>query len=102
LSEEQQEQLIAAMTEARAQCNWSTDLSRRIQNPADLVATFSEDNINTFAREEEEFDRQFLTQAQMLLTPGQFAAFQPFQAKQRQVKIATMRMTAKMFAPASP
>jgi RNA polymerase sigma factor (sigma-70 family) len=101
LSEEQQEQLLQAVGAARAQIHWSTDLSRRIQNPADLVATFSKENIATFAREEEEFDRQFLTEAQTLLTPEQFAAFQPFQAKQRQAKIASTKMTAKMFTPGS-
>jgi len=99
LSEEQQEQLLHAVGAARAQYHWSTDLSRRIQNPADLVATFSEENIATFALEEEEFERQFLTQAKLLLTPEQFAAFQPFQAKQRQAKTASMKMTARMFTP---
>jgi RNA polymerase sigma factor (sigma-70 family) len=100
LSGEQQEQLLQAVGKARAQYPWSTDLSRRIQNPADPVAMFSEENIATFAREEEEFDRLFLTEAQIILTAEQFAAFQPFQAKQRQAKIASMKMTAKMFTPA--
>ena len=89
LSEEQQEQLLQAVSEARAQYPWSTDLSRRIQNPADLVATFSEENIATFAREEEEFDRQFPAQVEMILTAEQLAAFEPFLAKQRQAKIAS-------------
>jgi hypothetical protein len=35
------------------------------------------------------------------LTPAQLAVFEPFQAKQRQAKIASMKMTAKMFAPKS-
>lgn len=58
LSEEQQEQLLQAVGAARAEYPWSTDLSRRIQNPADMAAAFSEENIAVFAREEEEFDRQ--------------------------------------------
>jgi RNA polymerase sigma factor (sigma-70 family) len=102
LSEQQQEQLLQAVSQARAQYHWSTDLSRRIQNPADPVATFSGENIAAFAREEEEFDRQFLARGQMILTAEQLAAFGPFLAKQRQAKIAGMKMTAKMFAPASP
>jgi hypothetical protein len=102
LSDKQQEQLLQAVGAARAQYPWSTDLSRRIQNPADLVATFSEENIAAFAREEEEFDRQFFVRGQMILTPEQLAAFEPFLAKQRQAKIASMKMTAKMFTPGSP
>ncbi len=101
LTEEQQAQLLQAVSEAREQYHWSTDLSRRIQNPADVVAAFSEENIATFAREEEEFDRQFLARAQMILTAKQLAEFEPFMAKQRAAKIASMKMTSKMFAPQS-
>jgi hypothetical protein len=101
LSAGQQDQLLAAMTEARAQYHWTTDVGRRIQAPADLVAMFNDDNINTFAREEEEFDAHFLAQAASILTPEQLAALGPFQAKQRQAKVASMRMTARVLAPRS-
>lgn len=101
LSEEQQAQLLQAVSEAREQYHWSTDLSRRIQNPVDVVAAFSGENIATFAREEEEFDREFLGRAQMILTAKQLAEFEPFMAKQRAAKIASMKMTSKMFAPKS-
>lgn len=101
LSEEQQAQLLQSLTEARDLYPWSTDLSRRNQNPADVVAAFNEDNIAIFAREEEEFDRQFLARAQMILTAKQLAEFEPFMAKQRAAKIAAMKMTSKMFAPKS-
>lgn len=101
LSEEQQTQLLQALSEAREQYHWSTDLSRRIQNPADVVAAFSEEKIATFAREEEEFDREFLARAQMILSAKQLAEFEPFMAKQRAAKVASMKMTSKMFAPKS-
>lgn len=97
LSEEQQDRMIQAVSAARAQYHWSTDLSRRIQNPADPVAMFSEENIAIFAREEEAFERQFLTETKRLLTAEQQAEFEPFLAKQRKAKIASMIMTAKMF-----
>jgi RNA polymerase sigma factor (sigma-70 family) len=102
LSEEQQAQLLQAVSEARDRYPWSTDLSRRIQNPADLVAAFSDENIATFAREEEEFDRQFVARAQMILTAKQLAEFEPFMAKQRAAKIAAMKMTSNMFTPKGP
>jgi len=102
LNEGQLARLLQAVGEARAQFPWSTDLSRRIQNPADVVAAFSEENIAIFAREEEEFDRQFLARAQMVLTPKQLAGFEPFMAKQRAAKIAAMKNTAKMFSPNGP
>ena len=101
LSQGQQAQLLQALSEAREQYPWSTDLSRRVQNPADVAAAFSEQNIATFAQEEEEFDRQFLARAQMILTPKQLAEFEPFMAKQRAAKTAAMKNTARMFAPKS-
>ena len=99
LSEAQQDQLLQAVSQARAQYPWTTDLSRRTQNPADPVAMFNEENIATFAREEEDFDRQFLTEAQRVLTAGQLSQLGPFLAKQRHAKVASMKMTAKMLAP---
>jgi hypothetical protein len=101
LSAEQQAQLLQAVSDAREQYRWSTDLSRRIQNPVDVAVAFSEENIATFAREEEEFDRQFLARAQMILTAKQLAEFEPFMAKQRAAKVASMKMTSKMFTPRS-
>jgi RNA polymerase sigma factor (sigma-70 family) len=100
LSAEQREQIIQAVSAARAEYPWSTDLSQRIQNPADLVATFSEENIATFAREEEAFERQFLNETILPLPEEQLAAFELFLAKQRKAKIAAMKMTARMFRPA--
>jgi hypothetical protein len=47
LSEAQHAQLFQAVSEACEQCHWSTDLSRRIQNPADVVAAFNEENTGT-------------------------------------------------------
>ena len=99
LTEQQQEQLLHVVSAARALYNWSTDLSRRVQNPTDLGATFSEENISTFAREEQEFDRQFVAEATPLLTAAQLAALEPFLAVQRQAIVSAMKMTAKMFAP---
>lgn len=101
LSTEQQAQLLQAVGEAREHYPWSTDLSRRVQNPADPVAAFSEENIAVFAREEAAFDHQFFAQAQRILTPKQLAEFEPFLAKQRAAKITAMKNTSRMFAPKS-
>ncbi len=50
-------------------------------------------------RSKEQFDQQFLTQAQQILTPEQLTAFQSFQKAQRDLQIAGMKMAAQMFAP---
>jgi hypothetical protein len=99
LSPKQQARLLQALTEARGQYPWTTELSRRNQDPGDYAALFAEDNLNTFAREEEQFDREFLAQAQPLLNPEQLAAFEKLQERQRQSQIAQVRMGAKLLAP---
>ena len=101
LTAAQQEQLAQALSEARGHYNWTTDLSQRNQAAGDYAVMFSEDNLNTFAQEEEQFDRQFLAQAQGILRPEQLAAFADFQNSQRQSQIAGFRMAAKVFAPKS-
>jgi hypothetical protein len=98
LSAGQEQQLLDAMAHARAQYNWSTDLGRRNMS-AGPVRLFSPANIEVFAREEEDFDRQFISRSAAILAPDQLASFQEFQAKQRKPKVATMKMTAKMLAP---
>jgi hypothetical protein len=92
--------LVQALSEARAQYNWTTDLSRRNQAASDYAVLFSEDNLSTFEREEEEeCDRQFLTQAERILSPEQLVAFQQFQPWQRQSQIGGMKMAARLLAP---
>jgi hypothetical protein len=101
LNADQQAQLLRTLSEARAQYNWSTDFSQRNRAAANYAVMFSEESLNTFAREEEQFDRDFITQAERILSPQQLAAFQQFQTRQRQSRIMEMKAAAKLFAPQS-
>jgi hypothetical protein len=101
VSPEQQSRLLQALTQARGLYPWTTELSRRNQDAGDYAGLFTEDNLNTFALEEEQFDRQFLTQAQQLLNPEQLAAFEKHQQRQHQSQIAQFKMAAKLFVPKS-
>lgn len=99
LTADQQQQLIQAMSDARTSYKWTTDYSGNNQASGDFSSMFSQDKINQFAKEKEQFDQQFLTRAQQILTPEQATAFQQFQAAQREMQIAGMKMAAQMFAP---
>lgn len=101
LSPEQQARLLKQLTEARGQYPWTTDLSRRNQDAGEYAKLFTEDNLNTFEREEEAFDRQFLAQAQRLLNPEQSAEFEKVQERQRKSQISQFKMAAKLFVPKS-
>ena len=100
LTSDQQQQLLQAMGDVRANFKWTAALN----NPGtaasgDYAAIFTEDNINQFAQQQEQFDQQVFTRAQSILTPDQFTAFQGYQKAQRDLQIAGMKMAAQMFAP---
>jgi RNA polymerase sigma factor (sigma-70 family) len=99
LSSVQKEQLIQALNEARIRFPWSTDISRRNLSAGGYLEMLNTIQFDTFAREEELFERQFLTQAQRILRPEQLAAFENFQKRQRQSQIAGLRMAARLYAP---
>jgi hypothetical protein len=101
LSNDQQQQLAVAMNDARTSFKWTTDYNNKNPSSGDYASMFSEDKINQFTSEKEQFDQQFLTRAQQILTPEQAMAFQQFQAAQRQLQIMGMKMAANMFAPKS-
>jgi hypothetical protein len=77
---------------------WTTELGRRNRAGGDYAVMFSQANLHSFAQEEEQFDRQFLTQAEQILSPEQLALFARCQTKQRQWQIAALKMAAKLFA----
>lgn len=98
LTDQQQQQLVQAMSDARNNFKWTSGLNQ--PNPGangDFANLFTEDNINRFAQEREQFDQQFLAQAQQILTPAQLTAFEQFQKTQREMQAASLKMAAQMF-----
>jgi len=96
LSPDLQTRLLQALTEARKQYPWTTELSRRSWGTGEFAAQFTEDNLDTFAQEEEQFDRQFLAQTQQFLNPEQIAAFENIQKRRRESQITQYKMGARM------
>jgi hypothetical protein len=99
LSRERKEELIRALSQARAQFPWTTDISRRNQLAADYAVVFSEENVRVFGLEEEQFNQAFLAEAAEILAPQQAAIFRQFQETQRQSQITMYKTAARMFAP---
>src|ERR1035437_4924617 len=99
LSNDQQQQLAVAMNDARTSFKWTTDYNNKNPPNGDYASMFSDDKINQFTQEKEQFEQQFLTRAQQILTPEQATAFQQFQTAQRELQIMGMKMAANMFAP---
>ena len=62
-----------------------------------MAALLTPDNIDKFVSERTEFDNQFLTRAQQFLTPEQLNAYKEFQATQRNLQVAGLKMAGQMF-----
>jgi hypothetical protein len=100
LNADQQSKLIQAMSEARTSFNWTTDYNNQEPPPnGDLAGMFSADKLKQFTQEKEQFDQQFLAQAQKILTPAQATQFERYQTSQRELQLMGMKMAAQMFAP---
>lgn len=98
LSSDQQNQLVQAMADARKNFKWTTDYTQQ-KNPADgnFAAMFSQEKLDTFQKESEQFAEQFLPEAQKILSPDQMKRFQAFQKQQLQMQMVGMKMAASMF-----
>ncbi len=53
--------------------------------------------MESYIREQSEFDRQFLEQASQLLSPEQLAVFEKLQTQQRESQTNLFRMGIKLF-----
>jgi len=98
LGPQQQARLLQALADARAQYPWTTELSRRNFETFDYTAQLNDEDLDNFAREEEQFDRLFLTQLRPLLSPPQVTAFQKLQQHLRQSRLVDFKMAAKLYA----
>jgi len=98
LTPEQQNQMVQALSDARNNFTWSSGLNQ--ENPGangDIVSLLTDDNIAKFTAEREQFDAQFLTKAQQILTPAQFDAYKAFQNQQRELQLMGFNMARQMF-----
>jgi len=100
LTPEQEQQLIDAMTLARQNFKFTTDLSDKSKLAGDFSAMFSEENVNRFAQEMDQLNQNFVGHAQNILTPGQLESFRTYLNNQQALQKAGLQMGAKMFAPA--
>ncbi len=98
LGAEQEQQLVQALNQERTSFKWTTDYSNKTPGDMNYAELFSEEKLDRFAQEKEQFDQQFLGRAKAILTPEQFAAYEKHQAAQREMQVNAMKMAAKMFS----
>jgi hypothetical protein len=98
LNAEQQSQLLAAMTEERANFKFKFDIGDPTQwNFENLYDNFTDDKINAYAREAGQLNERITQRAQNALTTEQIVLLKNFLAQQLQQSRLTARMTTAMF-----
>ena len=98
LTADQKTQLVKELGVARSSFKWTTDYTQN-KTPEDgnYAGMFSEEKIEKFAQEKEQFDAQFLERAQKILTPEQSKQYAEHQKTQRGMQMMGMKMAASMF-----
>jgi hypothetical protein len=98
LTSEQQNQMVQAMSDARNNFTWTSTLNKQdAAASGDIAGMLTDDNIAKFTAEREQFDQQFLTKAQQILTPDQYTSYQKFQQQQRDLQLMSFKMAKQLF-----
>ena len=99
ISDEQEQQLIQAMSQQRENFKFSTDLSDKSKFTGDITTQFTEEKMNAYMQELSQLNQQYLSRAQGILQPEQAASFEQYLKNQQALQKAGMQMAVKMFAP---
>lgn len=97
LSDAQEQQLIAAMSEERNGFKFTTDFSNQNDFSEDVFSKFSEENLNRFFDEQDGLNQKYLARAQTILSTDQYASYQKSLKAQQDMMRMGMKMAASMF-----
>jgi hypothetical protein len=97
LSGDQEQALIQAMSAERQGFKFTTNLGDQNDFSADFGSKFTEANINTYLQEQEQLTQKYLTRAQTILSPDQYAAYEKSLKGQQEMMKMGMKMAASMF-----
>jgi hypothetical protein len=99
LTDEQEQQLVEAMTQTRENYKFTTDLSDKSKFNGDFASFFTEEKVNTYFQELDQLDQQYQAGAQGILSSDQLSAFGKYLSGQEALQKAGMQMAVKMFSP---
>jgi hypothetical protein len=98
LTDEQEQQLIASLTQTRENFKFTTDLSDKSKMTGDFASFFTEEKMNTYFSELDELNQQYQTGAQGILSADQLTAMGKYLTGQEAMQKAGMQMAVKMFS----
>ena len=96
LNNEQEQQLVQAMTQERQGFKFTTDFSDQSKFSGDFMSRFTEENMNTYFQEQVQLNQRYLDRAQSILSPEQFTAYQKSLTTQQEMTKMGMKMAVQM------
>lgn len=97
LNANQEQLLIAAMSEERQGFKFTTDFSNQQDFSEDMLSRFTEDRISLFLEEQDQLNQKYLARAQTILSADQYATYQKSLKNQQEMMKMGMKMAASMF-----
>jgi hypothetical protein len=98
LTPDQQTQLVEVMSKDRQSFKFSTDLYDQSKIASDPANMLSGENVDKFMAEQQKLNEQYLADAQGILTPEQYTAFEKFLKSQSDMQKLGMSMVKNMFS----
>ena len=99
LDANQEQLLIAAMSEARKDFKFTTDYNNKTDFSEDMMSKFTEERVDVFFKESDRLNQQYLARAQTILSQEQFTAYQKSLKTQQDMARMGMKMAVQMFKP---
>lgn len=97
MNDNQEQQLIQAMSEERQGFKFTTDFTKQNDFSQDMFGKFTEENTSRFMQEQDQLNQKYLARAQTILSAEQYAAYEKsLKAQQEMVRVG-MKMAASMF-----
>ncbi len=97
LNSAQEQQLIQAMTQEREGFKFTTDFGNQTTLSEDMLSQFTEERMNVYFQEQEQLNQRYLSRAQSILSPEQYAAYQKSLTAQQEMGKMGMKMAVQMF-----
>ena len=99
LNANQEQLMVAAMTEERQGFKFTTDFSDQSDFSEDMASRFTGERMDLYFQEREQLNARYLERAQAVLSAEQFTAYQKSLKAQEEMTKMGMKMAAQMFGP---
>ncbi len=99
LNANQEQLMVAAMTDERQGFKFTTDFGDQSDFSEDMMSRLTEERMDLYFQEREQLNGRYLARAQAVLSAEQYTAYQKSLKTQEEMAKMGMKMAAQMFGP---